>query len=164
MSTSSAAVQEAPAQKVVIDGLDGFRALVGKRVGTSAAVEVTQEKIEEFCRAVDNDEWIHWDIERCKKSPFGTTIAPGMFTQAYFSKLWFEMVDIRNIKNMLFMGSDRVRLLAPLKCGSKFTMTVDVAKVEERDKGIAVFYDVTWNVVGADKPVTVATFIIRYMD
>ena len=163
MVTSSAA-ESSSASKVVIDGLNGFRALVGKRVGTSGPVEVTQAKIEEFCRAVDNDEWIHWDIERCKKSPFGTTIAPGMFTQTYFSKLWFDMVDIRNVKNMLFMGSDRVRLISPLKCGSKFTMTVDVAKVEEREKGIAVYYDVTWNVVGEEKPVTVAQFIIRYMD
>lgn len=149
--------------KVIIDGLNGFRGLAGKRVGVSAPVKVTQEKIEDFCRAVDNDEWIHWDVERCKKSPFGTTIAPGMMTQAYFSKLWFEMVDIRNIGTMLFLGTDRVRLLAPLKCGDEFTMSVDVEKVEEREKGIAVFYDVAWTVSGADKPVTVAKFIIRYM-
>lgn len=162
---SAQAVLAADAKpKVVIDGLDGFRKLVGKRVGVSAPVLVTQQRIEDFCRAIDNDEWIHWDIERCKKSPFGTTIAPGMMTQAYFSKLWFDMVDIQNVKNMLFMGTDKVRLLAPLKCGDEFTMSVDVEKVDEREKGIAVFYDVAWTVTGQEKPIAIAKFIIRYMD
>lgn len=164
MNLPHSELQSDGSSKRVIDGLDGFRALVGKRIGTSEPVEVTQEKIEEFCRAVDNTEWIHWDLERCKKSSFGTTIAPGMYTQSYFSKLWFDMVEIVNVGNMLFLGSDRVRLLSPLKCGDRFTMSVDVANVEERENGIAVFYAVTWNVVGAEKPVTVAIFIVRYMD
>jgi acyl dehydratase len=52
-----------PNDKLVIDGLDGFRALVGKTVGPSDPVEVTRARIEHFCRAVDNDEWTHWDLE-----------------------------------------------------------------------------------------------------
>ena len=117
--------------KRVIDGLDGFRALVGETIGTSGLVEVTQQRIERFCESVDNDEWIHWDVERCKASPFGNTIAPSMFTLAYFSKLFFEMVEIENVPNMLFLGSDRVRLLAPLVCGEKFNITVKL----ERGRG-----------------------------
>ncbi|MGV3655286.1 MAG: MaoC/PaaZ C-terminal domain-containing protein [Noviherbaspirillum sp.] len=151
-------------EKQIISGLDGFRALVGKTIGPSRPVEVTQERIESFCRAVDNDEWIHFDAERCKEAGFGATIAPGMLTQAFFSKLWFDMVDIRDVPKMLFLGSDKVRLLAPLKCGQSFTMSVTVQRVEEKENGIAVYLDVTWNVVGQEKPVTVATFIIRYMD
>ena len=151
-------------EKQVIDGIEGFRALVGKTIGPSQPVGVTQERIEAFCKAVDNDEWIHFDAERCKSAGFGTTIAPGMMTQAFFSKLWFEMVDIRNVPRMLFLGSDKVRLLAPLKCGQAFTMSVTVARVEDKDNGIAAYLDCTWNVVGQEKPVTVATFIIRYMN
>ena len=151
-------------KKLIIDGLDGFRALAGKPIGTSAPVRVTQERIEKFCESVDNDEWIHWDIERCKASPFGNTIAPSMFTLAYFSKVIFQLVEIVNVPNMLFLGSDRVRLLAPLVCEDEFTLTVRVDRVEEKKNGIAVFYDVTWNVVGKEDPIAVALFIIRYMD
>jgi len=151
------------ADKVIIDGLDGFRKLVGKTIGPSDPIEVTQQRIESFCHAVDNDEWFHFDEERCRQAGYGTTIAPGMMTQAYFSKLWFQMVDIRDVSRMLFLGSDRVRLLAPLKKGQAFTLSATVARVEEKDSGIAVLLDCTWNVVGQEKPVTVATFIIRYM-
>ena len=150
--------------KLTIDGLGGLRALAGKTLGTSQPVRVTQARIEEFCRSVDNDEWIHWDVERCKASPFGNTIAPSMFTLAYFSKLYFEMVEIRNIPNMLFLGSDRVRLLAPLVCDQEFTITVKVDRIEEKKNGINVMYDVAWNVVGNDDPIAVGLFIIRYMD
>ncbi|MDH3689052.1 MAG: MaoC/PaaZ C-terminal domain-containing protein [Gammaproteobacteria bacterium] len=152
------------ADKIVIDGLDGFRKLEGQTLGTSEPVEITQKRIEDFCTAVDNDEWIHWDIERCKNSQFGTTIAPGFLSPSLFPKLFFDMVDIRNVGTMLFSGSDRVRLLSPMKCGSKMMQNVKIDHVEERDNGIAVYYDVTWNVVGQDKPVGVAMFIIRYMD
>ena len=152
------------ADKVIIDGLDGFRKKVGKSIGPSDPIEVTQQRIESFCHAVDNDEWIHFDEERCRQAGYGTTIAPGMMTQAYFSKLWFGMVDIQNVPRMLFLGSDRERLLAPLKKGQAFNMSATIARVEEKDNGIAVFLDCTWNVVGQEKPVTVATFVIRYMN
>src|SRR3546814_20200047 len=74
------------------------------------------------------------------------------------------MVDIVNIPRMLFLGSDKVRLLAPLKCEQEFTMTVTVANVEDKDNGIAVYLSVVWNVIGQEKPDTIATFIIRYMN
>lgn len=151
-------------EKTVIDGLDGFRKLVGKTIGPSRPVEVTQERIEAFCHAVDNDEWIHFDEERCRQAGYGTTIAPGMMTQAFFSKLWFEIVDIRDVPRMLFLGSDKVRLLAPLKKGQTFTMSATIARVEDKDNGIAVYLDCTWDVQGQTKPVTIATFIIRYMN
>lgn len=151
-------------KKLLIDGLDGFRNMVGQSIGPSAPVLVTQELIESFCNAIDNDEWIHFDKDRCIREGFGSTIAPGMMTQAYFSKLWFGMVEIVNVPKMLFLGSDKVRLLAPLKCDQEFTMLVTVSRVEEKDNGIAAYLDIVWNVVGQEKPVTIATFIIRYMN
>lgn len=151
-------------EKMVIDGLDGLRKLAGKTIGTSRQIEVTQEKIEQYCLSVDNHEWIHWDVERCKNSPLGNTIAPSWFTISYYTKLFFEMVELKNIPNMLAMGSDRIRLLSPLTAGTKFTLTVKVGDVEERDNGIAVHYDATWNAVGQERPICVADIIIRYMD
>ncbi len=150
--------------KVVINGLDGFRRMVGQSIGPSRPIELTQERIESFCRAVDNDEWFHFDKERCIAEGLGATIAPGMLTQAYFSKQWFEMVDIVDVSRMLLLGSDKVRLLAPLKCGQSFTMTATIARVEEKENGIAVYLDVVWQATGQERPIAVATFIIRYMD
>jgi len=150
--------------KQVIRGLDGFRALAGQTLGTSAPIEISQKRIEDFCTAVDNDEWTHWDVERCRDTPWGTTIAPSFLAPSLFARLFFDMVEIVDVGTMLFQGSDRMRLLSPMKSGSRLTQTVRIDRVEERDRGIAVFYDVTWNVVGEEKPVGVAMFLIRYMD
>ncbi len=149
--------------KVIIDGVDGVRALLGQVVGTSHAVEVTQQMIDDFCDTVGNEEWIHRDPERCKAAGLGATLAPGLLTQAFFSNLWFEMVDIRNMKTMLFLGSDRVRLVKPLKCGESFNMTVKVDSIDDLDgKGINAKLGVSWNEVSSNQPVTVATFVLRY--
>ncbi len=43
--------------------------------------EVTQEVINKFADVTGDHQWIHLDVERCKKeSPFGTTIAHGFLT------------------------------------------------------------------------------------
>jgi len=154
---------ETQAEKVKIDGIKGFYALKGKTLGPTQPEKLTQETIEQFCSAVKNDEWTHWDVERAKASPFGATIAPGMLTPAYFPKLWFDLVEIRNVETMLLNGSDRMRLLSPLKCGAEFNMTATIREVEEKEKGIAVHIDATFNVVGQERPVSVLNFIIRYM-
>ena len=148
---------------VVIEGLAGFAPLEGKVLGTSGAFEITQERIEQFCRSVDNTEWIHWDEERCKKSPFGTTVAPGMMAAALFPKLFFDLVDICGVETMLFQGSDRIRLLGPIRKGAKLTQAVKVARVETREKGLSVAYEVTWNLVGEEQLVGIGTFLVRYM-
>ncbi|MGB3273542.1 MAG: MaoC/PaaZ C-terminal domain-containing protein [Xanthobacteraceae bacterium] len=148
---------------IVIDGLSGFAPLEGTTLGTAGPIEITQDRIDQFCRSTENTEWIHWDEERCKASPFGTTIAPGMMAAALFPKLFFDLVEIRNVDTMLFQGSDRIRLLAPLVQGARLTQTVKVGRVEPRERGLSVSYDVTWNTVGSDKPIGVATFVVRYM-
>jgi len=149
-------------EKTLIDGIDGIRSLNGTVIGPSKAVLLTQEMIEKFCEAVDNDEWIHLDVERSAASPLGSTIAPGMLTQSFFSTLWFDMVDIRNMNSMLFIGSDKVRLVQPLKCGDSFTMTAKIDSVEDKGAGVQVKLGVTWDSVNTGKPVTVGTFVLRY--
>jgi len=163
MVSAAETVAETGGEKVIIDGIDGFRALKGKTLGPTPPEILTQETIEQFCSAVKNDEWTNWDVERAKASHFGATIAPGMLTPAYFPKMWFDLVDIRNIDVMLLNGSDRIRLLSPLKCGAEFTMTATIRDVEDKEKGIAVHIDATFHVVGQERPVSVLNFIIRYM-
>jgi acyl dehydratase len=149
-------------EQLVIDGLDGFRALVGKSIGQSAPVTVTHDKIGMFCDAVDNEEWIHHDVERCKASPFGDIIAPGAFTFAYFPSQWFSLVEIKNISTMLLLGADRIRLLAPIKSGSQVCMEATVESADEKDDSLEVRVAARWRLVGAERPCAVATIVLRY--
>src|SRR3546814_6687803 len=95
-------------KKTVIDGIDGFKKLIGQQIGPSEPVRVTQERIEAFCHAVDNDDWIHFDKERCVSQGFGNTIDPGLLNQDYFYTIWFAMVDMCNNKRMIILGSEQV--------------------------------------------------------
>jgi len=145
---------------VVIDGVEGFRQLLGRTLGPSRAMEITQERIETFCRAVDNFEWTHWDEARCQQSRFGTTIAPAAFIQAIFPYQWHSLAELRGFKSAVIAGSDRFRLLTPLRKGSVLHLLATVAAIEDRGKDAAVFLDLQWEIPGGG-PAAVARYVLR---
>ncbi|MGH8747028.1 MAG: MaoC/PaaZ C-terminal domain-containing protein, partial [Burkholderiales bacterium] len=58
----------------------GLENKVGEEIAVSPWLEVTQERIDTFAKAIDDYQWIHVDRERAKHSPYGTTIAHGFLT------------------------------------------------------------------------------------
>ena len=147
--------------KLVITGLEDFQAREGQLLFASPAKEVSKEQIQQFCRSVNQMDWFHFDEERCAASPFGAIVAPGMFTLSLIHSVYFENVELEGLR-ALFLGSDRFRILRPVKAGDKISLHFIVARVEERDSGFAVHYDFSWHVEGEDKPVTLGNFIVRY--
>lgn len=146
-----------------VSGFDGLRSLVGRSLPVPPPVEVTQQAIEDFCRAVGNDEWIHWDVARCRAMPWGNTIAPSAMVVAWFPKLLHAVLRVDDIPNSLFVGADRLRLLRPLVCGSRFTQRVTVSGIQEKPRGLNLLFDTAWYLIGEAQPLAVATFIIRYL-
>ena len=135
---------------------------VGEEVGVSPWVEVSQERIDTFARAVEDFQWIHVERERAKSSPFGGTIAHGFLTLSllsHLSEMTFSFSDRRMGVNY---GLNRVRFTAPVKSGSKVRARFTLGKYEKLDGGVQV----TWNTVvesdGSDKPVMVAEWIGRH--
>ena len=147
--------------KLVITGLEDFQAREGQLLFASPAKEASKEQIQQFCRSVNQMDWFHFDEERCAASPFGAIVAPGMFTLSLIHSVYFENVELEGLR-ALFLGSDRFRILRPVKAGDKISLHFIVARVEERDSGFAVHYDFSWHVEGEDKPVTLGNFIVRY--
>lgn len=147
--------------KRVISSLEDFRAREGELLFSSAPVIASRDRIQEFCRSVNQLDWFHFDEERAAASPFGTIVAPGMFTLALIHSVYFENVELRNLR-ALFMGSDRFRILRPVKAGDQLTLRFTVNRIEERDQGFAVHYDFTWHANDEEQPVTLGNFIVRY--
>jgi len=85
-------------------------------------------------------------------------MAPALMSWAYFSK-----VELFNIDG-LFQGTEKIRLLKPVKAGDQLIQHWRIDRVEERGKGIAIYYDVSWETPGSNSPAGVATFIVRYWD
>ena len=136
---------------------------VGQEVGVSPWVDVTQERIDTFAKAINDFQWIHVDPARAKSSPFGGTIAHGFLTLSLLSHLSERTFDFSDRKMGVNYGLNRVRFTAPLPSGSRVRARFTLQKFEQlADGGIQV----TWNTVvereGSEKPVLVAECLGRH--
>ena len=135
---------------------------IGQEVGVSPWVEVAQERIDLFAKAIDDPQWIHVDPERAKHSPFGTTIAHGFLTLSLLSKFIESTFSFADRKMGVNYGLNRVRFTAPLPSGSRVRARFKPLKCEKIDgNGVQVTWDVTVEREGSDKPVLVAEWLGR---
>ena len=135
---------------------------IGQEVGVSPWVEVTQERIDLFAKAIDDPQWIHVDPQRAKHSPFGTTIAHGFLTLSLLSKFIESTFSFADRKMGVNYGLNRVRFTAPLPSGSRVRARFKLLKYEKIDgNGVQVTWDVTVEREGSDKPVLIAEWLGR---
>jgi acyl dehydratase len=147
----------------VIDDVDELRSLIGKEVGVSEWLEVTQPMIDGFSQVTRDDQWIHTDVERCKTdSPFGTTIAHGFLTLSLLSYLHRETVRVgSNAKTAINYGLNRVRFVSPVRVNSKIRTRAKVQEVADFSGGVQVTWQINVELEGSDKPALVAEWIGR---
>lgn len=149
--------------KIVINSYDDFRQLVGKQIIESDPVEITAQGIQDFCRGTYNDEWIHWDRARCKDSPLGDIIAPGLYLPALFPNMFWEAMEV-NIPRIIVKGIDNIRIFRPVTVGSRIIGRAVVEQVLDRTKGIEVHYAITFEFADSGETAAQATFINRYWE
>lgn len=95
---------------LVITSHADFEQYLGKEIGVSDYLKITQEQINIFADATLDHQWIHVDIERCKtESPFQTTIAHGYLTLSVLPYLWEQVVDVHNSKLTVNYGIEKLR-------------------------------------------------------
>lgn len=143
-------------------GIDGVKALVGETIGPSDWHVVTQEQVNTFADATGDHQWIHVDPDRAKReSPFGGAIAHGFLTLSMIPLFLPQLLAIEGFKLGVNYGLDRVRFPAPVPVGSKLRASVVVDEVTDIPGGIQLSQTVTFEIEGGDKPVCVATSLVR---
>jgi acyl dehydratase len=144
----------------------GIRALehrVGEEVAVSPWIEITQERIDTFAKAIDDFQWIHVDRERAKKSPFGGTIAHGFLTLSLLSHLSERTFAYSDRKMGVNYGLNRVRFTSPVPSGSRVRARFTLAKYEKIEgNGVQVTWNTVVEIEGTDKPALVAEWIGRH--
>lgn len=101
--------------KVVINSYKDFEQYVGKELGVSEYLKITQEQINKFAEATLDFQWIHLDIERAKEeSPYKTTIAHGYLNLSVLPYLWGQIVEVNNIKMTVNYGIENLRFNQPV--------------------------------------------------
>jgi acyl dehydratase len=145
----------------VINGLDDLKSRVGQELGVSDWLEVTQERINEFADVTGDHQFIHVDPEKAKQTPFGGTIAHGLFSLSIGPALSHDMWTVEGVAFALNYGYNKIRFPAPLPVGSKVRMRATLADVAEIAGGAQFVVTQTFEREGADKPVCVAEQVVR---
>jgi acyl dehydratase len=144
------------------DGVEGVQALVGRHLGYSDWVEVTQEQVDRFADATGDHQWIHVDVERARaESPFGGPIAHGYLTLSLLVPLLAQVLTVRDAVMGVNYGLNKVRFPSPVPVGSKVRATASLTEVTEIAGGLQYVLAVTVEREGGDKPVCVAEPVYR---
>ena len=146
---------------LTLNGLDEVKAYVGKELGVSDWLLVTQAKIDAFAEVTGDDQWIHIDPERAAQSPFGGTIAHGYFTLSLAPRFSYDMFKFEGFAFGINYGLNRVRFPSPLPVGQKVRMRTVLKAVEDIAGGAQITTELTFEREGAEKPVCVAESLSR---
>jgi acyl dehydratase len=149
---------------LTITGVEGLRARAGQELGVSDWHEVTQERINAFAAATDDYERIHVDPERAKETPFGVTIAHGLYTLSLGPKFLYEIFTMEGVPLALNYGFDRVRFVSPLPVGSRVRMRATLTSVEAGDGCVTARIKQTFEREGQERPICVAESRILYYE
>jgi acyl dehydratase len=146
---------------ITVNGLDELKGLVGKDLGHSSWLEVTQERVNTFADATDDHQWIHVDVSRAASGPFGGPIAHGYLTLSLVIPLFGEILKIEGIKMGVNYGLEKVRFPHPVPVGSKIRLNAKVVSVEDVAGGTQSTFDFTVEIDGVAKPACVARTVYR---
>ena len=116
--------------KVVINNYEEFAAMLGKNIGISDYVELTQERINLFADATLDHQWIHVNPEKAAvESPFKTTIAHGYLTLSMLPHLWNQIIEVNNLKMMVNYGMDKMKFGQAVKSGESIRLVADLQSI-----------------------------------
>ena len=136
--------------------------LAGTDLGWSDWLDVTQDRIQLFADATDDQQWIHVDPDRAAEGPFGGAIAHGFLTLSLAVKFWSELLDVDGVSTKVNYGLDKVRFVSPVKVGSRVRMNAVIAEVTEVPGGYQLAVDQTIEIEGGTKPAVVARGLYRF--
>jgi hypothetical protein len=153
-------------ETIRFDEIEKLRAKVSTEFGSwSAPIAVPQEKINQFADVTGDHQWIHIDLERCKReSPFGGPVAHGFLTlsmlPAFEIDAGWKAVGYRNVVNY---GANKLRFISPVPAGAQVHARQRLVSVEAKPQGTQVTTESQVQVVGAEKPALIYEGIFLYV-
>lgn len=152
-------------EKTIINSYEEFESFLGKEIGRSEYIQITQEQIDKFAAATLDFQWIHTDPERAAlESPFKSTIAHGYLTLSMLTYLWYSIVDVRNVKMIVNYGIEQLRFKQPVLVNDKIRAIVSLQEIINL-RGIAkITVKIIVEIEGQKKPAydTLVTFLYHF--
>ena len=153
-------------QTIKFDDIAALTAKISKEFGPwSAPIHVTQEKINQFADVTGDHQWIHLDIERCKReSPFGGPVAHGFLTLSLLPAFEFNPGwKVSGFRNVINYGANKLRFVSPVPAGASVHARQRIVGVEAKPIGTQIAQETQIAVVGQDRPAVLYEGIFIYV-
>ncbi|NJN24528.1 MAG: MaoC family dehydratase [Cyclobacteriaceae bacterium] len=149
--------------KLTINSHAEFEQYIGKELGASDFMTITQDRINKFADATDDHQWIHTEPDRAKKEGgFGSTIAHGYLNISIAPFLWKQIAEIRNIDMMINYGIEDLKFNQPVLVDSEVRLTAKLKSLANL-RGISKCHlQVTLEIRGNSKPAFSGVLVFLY--
>tara|TARA_R100001369_G_scaffold92127_1_gene135605 strand:- start:7183 stop:8517 length:1335 start_codon:yes stop_codon:yes gene_type:complete len=135
---------------------------LGKELGISNWMTITQDMIDSFARTTEDTQWIHIDPEKSAKySPYKKTVAHGFLILSLASKFCFETLKIKDIAMGVNYGLDKVRFMNATPVGALLRARVSLMEFSPFEGGGKYKLKLVFELKGVEKPACVAEFIAQ---
>jgi NADPH:quinone reductase len=146
--------------RLTVKNVETLKHFIGKTIGTTEWLEITQDIINKFADATIDHQWIHIDVEKAKaESPFGRTVAHGLLSLSLLPYFSYQLLTIESAKLLVNYGYNRVRFISPVLSGHKIRTKMVLKAIESDAKGHRFFSDIIIEIEGLEKPACVVESI-----
>jgi acyl dehydratase len=136
--------------------------LVGKEVGLSDWLVVTQDRVNAFAACTGDRQWIHVDRDRAAKGPLGGTVAHGFLLLSLLPQFLAESALFRRKCRMAVnYGLNRVRFVSPVLTGARVRNRAVLKEVARKGfRRMLVTVENTIEIEGEKRPAAVAETLV----
>jgi acyl dehydratase len=137
---------------------------VGKPMGQSDWVEISQARIDGFADLTEDWQEIHLDPEAGRAAGMGGTVAHGFLTLSMLSAMSYQVLPkMAGETASLNYGFDRIRFIAPVQGGARLRGHFTLSGAEPRGTGWMLRFAVTVEIEGGEKPALTADWLCLYL-
>ena len=139
-----------------------LKGLLGKELGVSDWLTVTQERIDAFAACTGDRQWIHIDPDQAARGPLGRTVAHGFLLLSLLPRFLAETPLFRKECRMAVnYGLNRVRFLSPVLTGARVRNRAVLKEVARKGfRRMLVTVENTIEIEGEKRPAAVAEILV----
>ena len=140
--------------------LTELKNFIGKELGLTDWMQMSQQKIDDFAKITDDKQWIHTDPEKSALySPYKKTVAHGFLVLSMISRISFNAFSIENVVAGINYGLDRVRFPNATKSDSSYRGRVSLIEFSEIPGGAKYKLKIEIEIKGEEKLACIAEFL-----
>ncbi|MFG1466480.1 MaoC family dehydratase [Xanthobacter sp. DSM 24535] len=138
---------------LVVANTQDLSAHIGRKLGPTEWLQITQDRIDAFADCTGDHQWIHVDTERAaREMPSGRTIAHGWLTVSLLPHFIPQLYRIEGVSRRVNYGSNRLRFIQVVPADSRIRAWLTILDLQSRHGGTEITTEVEIELEGSSKP------------